>query len=101
MLAQVTGGPDARAHQERGRMYAAGGQDDLARTELPCLTADLYGHAGDTAPLEQQRRDSGTIDDGQIAARAHRRIEIADRRRSALVRPVAHGHRAIAIAEIC
>ena len=64
------------------------------------LTADPCGHAGDAASVEQQRRDSGAIDDGQIAAGAHRRIEIADRRRRALVRPVAHRHRAIAVAEI-
>ena len=101
VFAQVAGGPDAGAHQESGRMHAARGQDDLARVEpLHLSAADLCGHAADAAPFEQQCRDGGTIDDGQISARSHRSIEIADRRRRALVRPVAHRHRAIAIAEI-
>ena len=81
-------------------MHAAGGEDDFARAEFLCLAADPRAHAGHAAPLEYQSGRSRTIHDGQIAASAHRRVEVADRRRCALVRPVAHGHRAVAVAEI-
>ena len=99
-LAQVPGRPDARPHQEHGRMHAAGGEDDLARAEFLCLAADPRADAGHAAPLEHQAARSRTIHDRQIAASAHPRVEIADRRRRALLRPVAHGHRAVAVAEI-
>ncbi len=41
-----------------------------------------------------------SVQDAEIGAAAHIGAEIADRRRGALERPVAHRHRAIAVAEI-
>src|SRR5262249_25507745 len=79
---------------------AARRADDRARAKSPRLPADPRADAGDAAPLEYQAGHGRAIDDRQIAARAHRRVEIADRRRCALVRPVAHGHRAVAVAKI-
>jgi hypothetical protein len=40
------------------------------------------------------------VDDVQVVAAAHVGVEIADRRRGAFFRPVAHRHRAIAVAKI-
>src|SRR5262245_65308591 len=84
--AQVPRRPDAGAHQERRRMYAAGGEDDLARAQPPLLTLDPRADADDAAAVEQQAGRGGAVDDGQITARANRRVEVADRRRCALVR---------------
>src|SRR5258708_38728268 len=81
-LAQAPGRPDARPHQEHGRMHAAGGEDDLARAEFLCLAADPRAHAGHAAPLEYHDR--------QIAASAHPPVEIAVRHRRALSTPLPH-----------
>ena len=61
---------------------------------------DVGLDADNAAPVEQQLRDDRPAGDGQIAAPADRRIEIADRRGGALVRPVAHRHRRVAVAEV-
>ncbi len=50
--------------------------------------------------VEQQAGDRGVGENSEIAAAAHVGGEIADRRRRALVRPVAHRHAAIAVAEV-
>ena len=51
-------------------------------------------------PSNDDARHGGVVDDREIGTRAHRRIEIADRRRGALLGPVAHRHRAVAVAEV-
>ena len=92
--------PDARTHQHGGRVDAAERHDDLAATKLDVRAGNVCLHADRPVAIEQQLRHERPIGDGQIAARAHRRIEIADRRGRPLVRPVAHRHRAIAVAEV-
>src|SRR5262249_47040767 len=72
----------------------------LARGHCFLLSIETDTHAGGAPALEYEAGRGGTVDDPQIAARAHRRIEIADRRGRALVRPVAHGHGAVTLAKI-
>ena len=81
-------------------MDPAATENDFARGEAFALVGDDRVHTGDMTPLEHETGRGATGDDGKIAAPAHRSIEVADRRRTALVRPVAHGHRAVAVAEV-
>src|SRR5262249_3168626 len=97
-LAQWPGWPDARPQQEHGRRPTPAREDDFARAEFLCRAADPRAHAGHAAPLEYQSGRGRTIHDRQIVASAHPHVEIADRRRRALVRPVAHGHRTVPVA---
>src|SRR5262245_24793241 len=81
-------------------MQAAQREDDLACAQCLLLSVETDADAGGAPSLEYEAGRGGAVDDSQIAARAHRRIEIADRRGRAFVRPVAHGHGAVAIAKI-
>ena len=99
-LAQLRSRSDARSQQEGGRMDAAGGQNDLARAKLSLLAADPRGNAGDAAAVECEAGRDGAADDGEIAAAPHRCVEIADRARRALARPIAHRHCAVAVAKV-
>ena len=93
--------PDARAHQECGRMDAAGASRMISRARNSLSSPSIRALTPVTRlPSNIKPVADGAVDDGEIAARAHRRIEIADRRRGALVRPVAHRHRAVAVAKI-
>src|SRR5262245_3593267 len=99
-LAQMRRRPYSRAHQKRRRMQAAEREDDLSRAQCFLLSAETDADAGGAPALEYQAGRDGAVDDHQIAARAHCGVEVADRGGRALVRPVAHGHGAVAIAKI-
>src|SRR6516162_3043439 len=99
-LAQLCGRPNARSQQECGREDAARRQDDLARAESLFLAVDARGNAAYPAAIEYEAGCARATDDGEIASAAYRCIEIADCRGGALVRPVAHGNRALAVAKI-
>src|SRR5258708_32957565 len=77
-LTQLARRPQPRAHQERGRMQAAGGEDELAGTQLSLFSLDSGSDADDAAALEHEAGRGGPVDDRQIAARAHGRHPIAD-----------------------
>ncbi len=100
MLAQMIGGPDPGAHQHRGCLDRAGAEDDFACAEFALLAVDGRGHAARALSVEQQLRNIRAGRDRQVRPRAHRRIEIADRRRGATRRRVAHRQRTVAVAEI-
>ena len=93
-------GPDAVAHQHRRRMDAAEADDDLLAGKLLRLPGDLGRHADGFLAVEFDARRGRARNDRQIRPRAHARVEIADRRGRALVRPVADRHHRIAVAEI-
>ena len=111
-----TPGRSARTSMPSARRSPAGPMPDRSRNAGECtpptermisralnslfLATDPRADAGDAAALEHEAGRHRPVDDGQVAARAHRGVEIADRRRRALVRPVAHRHRAVAVAEI-
>ena len=81
-------------------MDTAQRHDDLAGEKFLLLGADPRPHAGNAPAVEYEPAHDCVAGDAEIAAAAYSGIEIADRRRGALPRPVAHRHRAIAVAKI-
>src|SRR2546423_1183479 len=100
VLAQLRLRSNAGAQQKRRGMNAAGGQDHLARAKLFLLIAASHCNAGHSAAVEGETRGCRAVDEDEIFARAYRRTEVADGRRGALARPVAHRYGTIAVAKI-
>src|SRR6476619_60693 len=81
-------------------MDAAERKNDLAASEGLGFATDTDGDAGGAAAVESDVGHRRAADDGEIFAGAHVGSEIADRRRSALARPVADRNDGIAVAEV-
>ena len=92
--------PDAGAHQQRRRLDAAAAQDDFAGAEFARRARHRGLHADGAPAVEDDLRGDRARQDRQVLAPARRGIEIADRRRGAALRRIAHRQRAIAVAEI-
>jgi hypothetical protein len=91
---------DAGAQQMRRRMDRAAGEDDLAAAKLLLLAADLRLDADAARTLEQQLPDLRVGRDRQIGALARLAIEIAHRRRDALLLLIGMRHRKVAVDEL-
>src|SRR5205085_10456916 len=81
-------------------MDATERDDDFASKKILVLTADPGPHADGAATVEQKPGHEGVADDAEIVTPPRIGIEIANRRRGAPQRPVAHRHSAIAVAKI-
>src|ERR1700730_4545663 len=75
-------------------------ENDFPTAKFLFLAADPNSDADSTADFKNQTGGRGAVHDCQVAAAAHGSAEIADRRRGALLRRVAHRHGAIAVAKV-
>src|SRR5262245_19962305 len=80
ILLQMICWADALLHQKVRRVDTAQRTNHLAREKYLLLDADPRFHSGDTAAFEHKGSHRSPIDDGEVLARAHGRIEITDRR---------------------